>query len=128
MLRIPTFLGPSRIAGAGLGLFCREPVAAGTVIWRFDPGLDLVLTELPDAPLLRRFVEIYSYVPHEEPERWVLCLDDARFMNHADHPNTDDSGEHTIAARDIAAGEELTSDYRTFCRRPFELFVRAAAD
>jgi len=36
-------------------------------------------------------------------------------MNHADAPNCDDSGDtFTVARRDIAAGEELTCDYRSF--------------
>jgi hypothetical protein len=51
---------------------------------------------------------------------YVLCADNARFMNHANDPNT--AGVHEpgaidgydIATRKIAAGEELTCDYRTF--------------
>ena len=119
MLRIPTFLAPSRIPRAGLGLFCREAVPAGTVIWRFDPGLDVVLGALPPDPLLRRFVEVYGYQPLEGPRRWVVCLDDARFINHADAPNTRDDADVTLAARRLAPGEEITSDYRSFCRAPF---------
>lgn len=119
MLRIPTRLATSRIPGAGLGLFCRDAVPAGTVIWRFDPGLDLVLAALPEEPVLRRFVETYGYVPLEDPPRWVVCLDDARFINHADAPNTLDPPDLTSAARDLAPGEEITSDYRAFCRDPF---------
>jgi len=119
MLRIPTYLAASAIPGAGLGLFCRGPVPAGAVIWRFDPGLDLVLTALPEEPVLRRFVEVYGYVPLEGPPRWVVCLDDARFINHADAPNTLDIPDLTAAARDLAPGEEITSDYRAFCRDPF---------
>ena len=119
MLRIPTFLAPSRIPGAGLGLFCRERVAAGTPIWRLDPGLDLVLDRLPEDPVLREFVEIYAYMPLEGPTRWVICLDNARFINHADAPNTADAPETTTATEDLPPGTEITSDYRSFCRNPF---------
>lgn len=119
MLRIPTLLSTSRIPGAGLGLFCKTPVAAGTPIWCFDPGLDVVLEALPEDPVLRRFAQVYSYMPLEGPLRWVLCLDDARFINHSDDPNTDDLPDLTTARRDLAAGEEITSDYRAFCRDPF---------
>jgi len=35
-------------------------------------------------------------------------------MNHSFQPNCDDQGPTTVAACDIAAGEELTCDYRTF--------------
>ncbi|HYZ34435.1 MAG TPA: SET domain-containing protein [Crenalkalicoccus sp.] len=119
MLRIPTYLASSRIAGAGLGLFAKSFVRAGTVIWRFDPGLDRVLAELPEEALLRRFVEVYGYVPIEGERRWVICLDDARFINHSDTPNTVDTPDLTVAAEDIGAGVEITSDYRAFCRDPF---------
>lgn len=120
MLRIPTRLAPSRIPGAGLGLFCAAPVRKGTLVWRLDPGLDLVLPELPEDPVLRRFVEVYGYEPLDDPLRWIVCLDDARFINHADAPNTVDDPETTVASADLDAGTEITSDYRTFCRRPFE--------
>jgi SET domain-containing protein len=50
----------------------------------------------------------------------VLCADNARFMNHADEPNTtrvhiDGAIEDDdIATRDIRVGEEMTCDYRLF--------------
>jgi hypothetical protein len=119
MLRISTYLAPSRIPGAGLGLFCKERVREGTLIWRFDPGLDVVLEALPDDPVLRRFVEVYGYVPLDGPRRWIVCLDDGRFINHADAPNTRDDAETTTALFDLAPGTEITSDYRSFCRDPF---------
>jgi uncharacterized protein len=133
MLRIPTFLAPSTIPGAGIGLFTRAPVGKGTILWQFDPGLDRELLELPDDPQLRRWVLVYGYVPHDDPKRWVLCMDDARFFNHSDTPNCTDTDDFTRAGRDLAAGEELTSDYRAFCREPFAGFehagevIRAAA-
>jgi hypothetical protein len=125
MLRIPTRLAPSRIPGAGLGLFTRDAAPAGALIWRFDPGLDVVLRDLPADPLLRRFVEVYGYMPLDGAPRWVVCLDDARFINHSDAPNTEDTEEITTAARDLTPGEEITSDYRRFCRRPFEAWAAA---
>ena len=45
----------------------------------------------------------------------MLNGDDARFLNHDDEPNTDNSGPVTLAARDIAAGEEITCDYLVCC-------------
>ena len=58
MLRIPTYLAPSQIPGAGLGLYCRDLVREGTLVWRLDPGLDVILHRLPDEPVLRRFVQV----------------------------------------------------------------------
>ncbi len=51
----------------------------GALIWRLDPGLDVVLKVLPQDSVLRRFVEIYGYIPLEGPRRWVVCLDDERW-------------------------------------------------
>ncbi len=51
--------------------------------------------------------------------RLILCSDDARFMNHSERANTasDTSADPygvDIAVRDIAPGEELTTDYTSF--------------
>jgi SET domain-containing protein len=49
--------------------------------------------------------------------RYILCCDDARFLNHSDTPNlrpdfTLDRHGVDVAACDIAPGEELTVDYQ----------------
>ncbi len=116
MLRIATRVGPSRIHG--LGLFAVEAVPRGTVVWRLDPGFDLVLDEAAAAGLpaaARAQLDRYGY---HDPVRGarVLCVDDARFFNHAEGANCGDSPAEgpdvTIALRDVAAGDELTWDYR----------------
>lgn len=115
-LLVAARIAPSSIHG--LGLFADEPIPAGTVIWRFHPGVDSVLTQeqvaqLPDAT--KRQVLKYSYFCREIG-KYVLCGDDARHMNHSSSPNTASTegfgleGE-TIASRDIQAGEELTTNY-----------------
>ena len=114
MLRVRTTIGPSTIEG--IGLFAAEPIPRGTVIWeldeRFDRSYDL--RNLNDADtLLLDMLETYGYRPTEDPV-FVLCGDNARFMNHAEQPNCDDIGDLTIAQRDIAAGEEITCDYAKF--------------
>jgi len=114
MLLVPTYLAESRIHG--IGVFTPNPLPAGTCIWRFDPRVDWKLTaeelaSFPE-PFQSRF-RSWSYLNGDG--RYVLCGDNARFMNHADVPNCDDpEGLLTVTNRVIAAGEELTSDYRTF--------------
>lgn len=105
----------------GLGAFAVDPIARGTPVWRFTPGFDLdleptLLDQQP--PDFRRVMLHYGYI---DPRwnRFILCCDDYRFINHSDAPNLriDDSLEHygvDLAARDIAAGEELTIDYGHF--------------
>lgn len=116
MFRVPTYVAPSPIAG--MGVFTAEAISAGTVLWVFTEGVDLRLDPgmvhgIPDP--LGSMIRRYCY---EEPDGiLVLCGDNARFMNHSFDPNCDDQeGPTTVARRDIAPGEELTCDYRTFDR------------
>jgi SET domain-containing protein len=116
VLRIPSRVGPSAIHG--LGLFATEPIPAGTVVWRLDPGLDVVLDEglVADLPVAARaHLDRYAY-PDPVRRARVLCVDDARYFNHAVPANCGDSPSEgpdvTVALRDIPAGEELTWDYR----------------
>ncbi|WP_211257618.1 hypothetical protein, partial [Muricoccus aerilatus] len=54
--------------------------------------------------------------PDFPPPPWTLP---ERFINHADAPNTRDEPETTIALFDLTPRTEITSDYRSFCRDPF---------
>jgi uncharacterized protein len=118
MLLVKTNLAPSRIHG--IGLFAAEDIPRGTVIWRRDPSIDVELTEEQLealAPPSREQIVKYTYLDIVR-RTYVLCGDDARFFNHEDAPNCvdypDADGGTTVAARDIRAGEELTSDYGKF--------------
>ncbi len=118
MLLVKTFLAPSKIHG--IGIFAAQRIRAGTVLWRLNPRIDLELTERDLAGLsdaAREQLEKYTYTDVVR-KTLVLCGDDARFFNHDDAPNCldypDAEGGKTVAARDIEAGEELTSDYASF--------------
>ena len=118
MLLVKTYLAESGIHG--IGLFAAQRIPKGTVVWRLEPALDLELTEAQIealAPAAREQIEKYIYLDHEL-RKLVLCGDDARFFNHSEEPNCHDfpdaDGGTTVAARDIAEGEELTSDYSRF--------------
>jgi SET domain-containing protein len=114
MFRVPTYVSRSSIHG--WGVFAAAPIEAGTTIWEFDPTADWALTEAEMAAFpakLREQMEAWTYLSEEG--EYILCSDGAKFMNHSFQPNCDDHGDAlTVAARDIAAGEELTCDYRTF--------------
>lgn len=115
MLLFSTEVRPSPIQG--LGLFARELIPKDSAIWRYTPGFDVTFTdeEVAALPKLNKgFVQRYAF-RCSAVEKWILCSDDARFMNHSDTPNTRDApGEPTTALRDIAPGEEITCDYRSF--------------
>jgi uncharacterized protein len=118
MLMVETELRPSLIEG--IGVFLLNPVKRGDLIWRFDARIDRVYTE-PELDYLpvhvQKFLRTYS-TWHEATQLYVLCGDNGRFFNHSEAPTTLSNaisfGEDH-AARDLAAGEELTSDYTTIC-------------
>jgi uncharacterized protein len=119
MLLVKTELNVSRIHG--IGLFAGEFICEGTIIWRFNPVIDLRFSEeqinqLPQSS--REQIKKYSY--REKHSRlYVLCGDDARFFNHSDNPNCTDvfyneEEDLTFANSDIHSGEELTCNYALF--------------
>lgn len=119
MLQVPTYVGQSLING--LGLFAAVTIPAGSVIWQFTDGLDIKKTpeEIEEMPVMvQTFFDHYGYFD-KNICRWVLCVDDARFMNHSDNPTTEPCFTFhpqgiDIASVDIAVGTELTTDYRLY--------------
>lgn len=120
------FLVKTHIANSAihnLGVFADEFIPAGTEVWRFTPGYDLEITveEMESHPqFVRDFFDHYGYLDFNV-NRYLLCFDNARFINHSNNPNvrTDYTrAKHgvDIAVRDISAGEEITTDYRLFER------------
>lgn len=119
MLSVKTRLGLSKISG--IGLYADEFIPKGTIIWRFTPNLDLRFDEMEYQvfKISHDCERIDNYVYRSlMTGYYILCSDDARFINHSFHPNTvDTQGDIeglTIAARDVFPGEEITSDYQLF--------------
>ena len=109
-LLVRTLIGPSTIAGTGL--FAVDHIAKGTRIWEFTPNFDRVYNDISAFPAsVIAYLTTYCY---RNAGNYVFCADHAKFFNHADHPSCDDDENFTYAARDIEAGDELTSDYRKF--------------
>ena len=115
MLTIKTKIGPSKIDG--IGFFAYQPISKGTVVWKYDPSIDRLLSKDEvmklDGPIQERF---HNYAFFDKKyNKYMFCGDDGRFFNHSDTPNCDDGEDDiTIALCDIAEGEELTVDYRSF--------------
>ncbi len=116
MLLVDTYVGQSAIEG--VGVFSVAPIAKGTVIWRLEPSFDRLIPrdQYESAPAyLKSLLDRYAYPSPDNPEFIVYEVDNGRFMNHSETPNTDfsDTGG-AVAVRDIKAGEELTCNYNDF--------------
>lgn len=112
----------------GCGVFAREPIARGTVVWvlcHFDmifSRAEAAAFPPPYQPLLDR----YAYTDGDG--RIILCWDHGRYVNHSCEPvMLSVGGFFEIAARDIAVGEELTCEYATLnVLEPMPCFCGAA--
>lgn len=115
MLYVKTQLKKSEISG--IGLFADEMIPKGTVVWEFNPFIDILLSKEEVESLSKPAQEqIYKYgFLDTKSNKYMLCGDDARFFNHSIDNNCDDSQINiTIAKRNIMPGEELTVNYKEF--------------
>lgn len=113
---VKTYLKESTIPGAGLGCFAAEFIPKDTMIWIFNPGLDRDLSEYQlgcFSKVEQEFVKTYTY---KHNGYYYLCVDNGRFINHSDTPNTYESKkmQATYALVDIQEGEEILSNYAEF--------------
>ena len=109
MLLVDTYLDKSTING--IGLFAKQTIPKGTVIWKFHHRFDIQVHKdnLPFiSPDIVKFIDTYAYVQNRVCH---ICLDNARFMNHSSTPNTSDIDGNTVANKDISANEEITCNY-----------------
>lgn len=116
-MQVPYDLKESHIAG--LGLFARERIPKGTLLWKYDAksvrtyaSADAVRAELKT----RSDEAVVHFLEHAYCWDGKVCeiLDDGRFWNHSKAPNTGslpDDPESSFALRDLEAGEELLDDY-----------------
>ncbi len=116
MFVINTYIAKSGIEG--VGVFTAESIVSGQIISRFEPGFDRLIPtdEYLNAPAhLKALLDRYAFPHPEMPDFIVYEVDNSRFMNHSETPNTDYSDFAAgRALRDIAAGEELTCNYNGF--------------
>lgn len=115
MLLIKTKIAQSKISG--IGLFADQFIPKGTVVWKFMPKFDLLMSEEEVNSLSEPAREqFYNYAFLDKKyNKYLLCSDDARFFNHSDNPNCDERVDDiTTAMRDIESGEELIVNYKDF--------------
>jgi SET domain-containing protein len=137
MMRLEDFteVRPSPIGG--VGLFATRRIPKGTVWWA--AGTDnvlnvsrrqydqLVASELAASEESRKLLEIiqmFGYI-NDDTNEVVVALDNSRFVNHSDSPNSicdpEDPNNRAMADRDIEPGEEITEDYRTYSMNTWDM-------
>lgn len=125
---VSTYVAPSALDG--VGVFAAEAIKKGAVIWRFDPSFDRLIPldrYLAAPPHLKDLLDRYAYPSPEESGFLIYEVDNGRFMNHSETPNTDFSDFRAgRALRNIEAGEELTCNYADFMTA-YELLPNPAA-
>lgn len=115
MLLVPTIVKPSKIEG--LGLHFATDVPAGTIVWRYHSACDRVFTDEDVTKLSSPYAEFFMRYAYKDlgTGLWLLCGDDARFVNHSYEPSVLSIPGETftldITARDVHAGEEYTANY-----------------
>ncbi len=120
MLIVETYLAESE--RKGVGLFAKKFIPKGDAWWIRNEAFDKITEQTimkTYSDLAKTFIKNYGFL--EPTGRWYLCIDNARFSNHSDKPNSknilNDKGEiiSCIALRDILEGEEILCDYRETC-------------
>lgn len=112
MLIVRTYVAPSKIKGAGNGLFAAAPIAAGAVVYKRHLHSYKIISRQDAAELPEVVQATLRTRATLRPEGWYIAWDDGQFINHADEPNLiyGHTGD-VIAARPIAKDEELTENY-----------------
>lgn len=122
MLKVKTKVSQSTIPGAGQGLFATQFIPKGTVVWEFDPQLDITTEDMEIRKMShinRQSFLIHAYYS-KRMKLWIMCGDDAIYMNHNDSPNLmsqttgKNSEDRDLAAIDINPGEEIFCNYYEF--------------
>ncbi len=102
------FINPQK----GFGIVATKLIPKGTITWAFD-DLDQIFSAARFERMDARYREIldkYSYRDHNGS--YILCWDNARFVNHSFHSSCVTTAyDFELAVRDIHPGEELTDDY-----------------
>lgn len=118
----------------GLGLFAKQRIPKGSIWWKGIEGDNIILMNEAQYQSLHHSADnslkasfwsafsTYSYYS-EQMDCLILCLDNARYVNHSDFPNAGqmENGDPlvSIALRDIEAGEEIFESYDEYDKCPW---------
>ncbi len=96
----------------GYGIVAKQFIPKGTITWvldKFDRSFTPREFEEMEEPY-KNIIDIYAF--RNNIGNYVLCWDNARFVNHSFNSNCLTTAyDFEIAVRDIHPGEQLTDDY-----------------
>ena len=99
----------------GLGLFTKEFIPKGAIVWEFVEGVDVKMDETTFNKLNYAQQDYFGkYGWKEDDGFYYSSCDLTNFINHNKHKNLDVVGEVIIANKDIQIGMELFEDYSEF--------------
>tara|TARA_R100001369_G_scaffold90323_1_gene129164 strand:+ start:680 stop:1267 length:588 start_codon:yes stop_codon:yes gene_type:complete len=96
----------------GYGVVATEFIPAGTITWVLDKlDREFSPAELESLePLYQSILDTYTF--RDNKGRYILCWDNARYVNHSFNSNCLTTAyDFEVAIRDIHVGEQLTDDY-----------------
>lgn len=114
MLRVKAKPKESKLEG--IGLFAEEFIPAGTITWQYDADFDTAFDPETYDRLEENAKELFlkhSYFDYKL-EKYILCSDNQRFINHSENPNIKSTPEQDVAIIDIQIGEELLCTYSDY--------------
>lgn len=111
---VKTYIDRDRFSG--IGLFAKEFIPKGTLMWELMEPFDRVILTSDIKNLysskcaysLQQYIERYAY---EMNGKYCICGDDARFSNHSMNPNTITQWDKQWAKQDIQPGDEIFTNY-----------------
>ena len=115
---------------AGLGLFAKTFIPKGTIWWsgnssnmllihreQYEEFENSIIKSSALSESLKKSFLVYCYYD-KTSDALVLCLDNARFVNHSFTPNSGSTPDihpfMAMALKDIYPGEEIVEDYTTY--------------
>ena len=123
-----------RSAIHGFGVYAKADIKQGTIWWKGEIDKNVLLFNKDQYFNFQRsannklkadfwkMLSTYSYYSNQL-DSLIVCLDNARYVNHADLPNSGPAADHnpliSIALRDIEKGEEILEDYDVYDQCPW---------
>ncbi len=114
-------------AEGDLGMYARQPIAIGELIERYEEQSHVLVSKAHvlkhwNAEQQAMFARYAYPVTDEIYVMWGAHPGDWKPINHSCDPNAWLDGLNLVARRRIAAGEQITMDYATFCNETLEEF------